>query len=162
MSSTIAKPLSESDIDKARQLVYQLPADKQDQVNQLFRDYSNLVMTILSHAEATTADEEDKVEIDRLRRILGFCPIEEQFFRTKDKVWNVRHHILNRNAKYFLDRDYSSMIKKDGNQAMIETLVDIVKSKFDEMSTSEQDFYWRHAIQLLLKVTEFMKITEAL
>ena len=54
------------------------------------------------------------------------------------------------------------MIKKDGNQAMLESLVEIVKNTYEDMSVAEQDKYWQKAAILLNCVAKFRKAMKAL
>jgi hypothetical protein len=134
-------------------------------VNTLLNDYRNAVLSIISMAKKQAEednDDEEIVEIDRIRRIMGAAPVEEVFIRSMDKVFGACDHICNKNAKYFLDKDYSKFIKKDQNQVLIETLVNLVKSKYITLTKKQQDAYWSKAGIMLKCVLEFMKASEKL
>lgn len=103
-------------------------------------------------------NENDVVELDRMKRIINLAPVEEMIIRAKDKVWNVREHIINKNTKFFLDRDYSAIIKKDHNQSVIEGIIHIIKNSFNRLSPNEQEFYWNKAIIMLNCVSRLKKI----
>jgi hypothetical protein len=99
-------------------------------------------------------------EIDHLLRIIAICPKEEMFIRSKDKIWFARNKILKKNADWFLQRDYKANIKKDHKQRMIETLVNIVKTKYDILSPEEKEMFWNEAIRMLQLVTKFRQLTK--
>lgn len=133
-----------------------------DKINKILNNYSNCLSKMIAFTLSVVkknGDEDEIIEIEHLKRIIALCPIEERIIRTKDKVWDSREHILNRNADYFLNRDYSNMIKNDQNQAMIETLIDSVKNNYNKLSKEEKEYYWNGTIKMLKYVIEFKKIT---
>jgi hypothetical protein len=109
-------------------------------------------------AKKQTNDETAIIELDRVRKLLSFLPVDEKFIRVMDKIWAVREHLFNKNAKYFLDKDYSHAIKRDAKQAMIETIIELVRDNFVKFSQAEQDAYWKKGMQLLQCVAMFKKI----
>lgn len=157
MSNKIAEPLSDNDVDKMMKRIANCNSSR---LTNIFIEYSDTLTGIISLALAqakASGDEDDIVEIERARRVIGFCPLEEKLLRTKDKIWNVREHIINKNTSFFLDRDYSGMIKKDGNKAFIEALMEIVKNNFTALNEKEQNQYWKKAKKLLRLVAEFKR-----
>ena len=149
------KPLNDDDVNNEMKLIEKM--DKKF-TNELFILFSNTLSSILSITlEKCSNDDSEYVEIIRLRRIINLVPVEEKFIRTKDKVWNVRKQILDKNEKYFIEKDYSKLIKKDHNQYFIETLTDIVKNRFDELNNAEKDLYWQKAAILLNCVGKYKK-----
>lgn len=104
-------------------------------------------------------DEDQLVEVDRLQRLINLAPSDVVFIRSKDKIWHARTHILNKNEKYFLDRDYSTSIKHDQKQVMIETLISIIQTKFRDLTNEEKDVYWDKACEILKIVCEYKKLT---
>jgi CII-binding regulator of phage lambda lysogenization HflD len=128
-----------------------------DVINEIYRTYANTLNTILTMVQKQATEEEELVEVDRVKRIINMLPIEERFMRTKDKVWAVQDHIFNKNIKYFLDKDYSHIIKRDSKQVMIETLVELVKNRAIDLQPNEMDFYWNKAVILLNCIGRFKK-----
>jgi hypothetical protein len=124
-------------------------------LNDVYRKYSNAVTSILTTAIKQTKDDSEIIELERLRRLTTLAPLEEMFIRSKDKIWSVREHIVKKNADYFIKKDYSKMIKKDHNQAFLENIIEIVRSKFLDLSPEEQEFYWIKANTLLKCVIIF-------
>lgn len=129
-----------------------------DVLNDLYNTQSQIFNSIVTMVKKQLTDEEDLVEVERLQRILNLAPVDEKFIRTKDKIWAVREHIINKNAKFFLDRDYSKQIKKDGNQVFLETLISLIKEQYNALSAKDQNFYWEKASQLLIQVCKYHKL----
>jgi predicted choloylglycine hydrolase len=148
------KPLTDADV---AQTIKRIADADANELNDIYNKYANAILSILTMGQKQTKDEDELVELDRLKRIINLTPSDERFIRTKDKVWAVREHIINKNAKFFIERDYSAAIKKDHNQGFIETLISIIKYKFTQLTKTEQDFYWKKAAILLNCVARFKK-----
>ena len=149
------RPLSVEDVIKEQQRLKD--ADPKE-LNDIFEKYSQALNSILVMAKSQTTDDLEIVELERIKRLINFTPKDEKFIRSKGKVWAVRDHILNKDAKYFLEKDYSTIIKKDHNQAMLETLVELIKEKFENMNDKEQNFYWQKAALLLNCVVRYKRL----
>jgi hypothetical protein len=150
-----AKPLSEADIEAQKKRLAE--ADPKE-LNEIFNTCSQVINSILVMVLKQTKDEEDIVEVERLKRVINLAPLDERFLRSKDKIWAAREHILNKNADWFLKRDYKGLIKKDHNQVLIETIVSLVKERYDSMSTEDREKYWQKAIMLLRNVGRYKKL----
>ncbi len=150
------KPLTQDEVDAT---VKKMAVVNPTVLNKIFQTYANTLNQLLVAAIKQTKDESELVEIERLKRIINFAPLEERFIRSKDKIWTVRDHIVNKNADFFLNKDYSSVIKKDSNQVILETLIEIIKDKFTTLSNVEKDFYWKKGATMLQCVIEFKQAT---
>jgi hypothetical protein len=151
-----ARPLTDDDIDKARKRLASISAAD---LNNIIDTYTNLMKGIVTLALKSTEDEEEIVELERMRRIINMLPKDELFLRSKDKIWAARDPIMSKNASWFLERDYSNMIKKDSKQVMIETIISIIRDKYEQLSNSEREMYWRKGIELLQIVAKYKKLT---
>ena len=155
------KPLSEKDVENN---LKRITKENADRVNKIFQLYSvelnKMISMALRQAKVDDDDYNDTeiVEIERLKRVINFCPIEERFMRTKDKIWASRDHIKSKNADFFLNRKYDALIKKDHNKYFIETLIDIIKDRFPQMDKDIQEFYWERGGMLLKYVIEYNDI----
>lgn len=150
-----AVPLNEEEVEAQKKRL--LEADPKI-LTDIFNVHSQVSNSILVMVLKQTEDEDEIVEIERLKRIFNLAPIEERFIRSKDKVWGAREHILNKNAKWFIDRDYKNLIKKDHNQVFIETIVSLVKDRYMSLSTEDQERYWEKALIILRNVARFKKL----
>jgi hypothetical protein len=151
-----ARPLSDDDIALARKRLASISAND---LNYIVDTYTQLIKGLLTLAIKTTEDEEEIVEIERLRRLVNMSPKDELFLRSKDKIWAAREPIMQKNAAWFIERDYSSLIKKDSKQVMIETLISIIRDKYENLSNDEREIYWRKAIEILQIVAKYKKLT---
>lgn len=154
MSEEKIIPLTDEDCNKLMQKIIKVDATE---MNDIFRTYSNTITAILTMVIKNAQDDEEIVEIERVKRIINFAPIEEKFIRSKDKIWAVRNHIINKNLKYFIEKDYSSVIKRDHNQAMLEAIIEIIKNGITKLSQEDLNFYWKKAAVMLKCVVRFKK-----
>lgn len=128
----------------------------------ILRGFQNAVQSLISFAaEIVGDDEESAADLDRTRRLISFCPPEEMFIRAKDKIWAVRDHILKKDLKYFIDRDYSNMIKRDQKQELLENIVMTVKDYAALMSTEKHEALWTKCKIILHWVAKYMREREA-
>lgn len=154
---TTFKPMTDDDVAELHRAAAKID---QDVLMKLFNDFSNTLISIIRMNITSISNVEDKMEIERIKRIVLLCPIEERFYRCKDKIWNVRDHIINKNAAFFLERDYSEAIKADQKQAMIENIVEIVKNNYSDRTEKEKAMIWQRTGELLKKVIEFNQLIE--
>lgn len=160
-NNKIAEPLSDEDVQILMRKISKIDPKV---LNPIFSNFSNVLNSIVAIALEQAKNDEDSDDIlalEQARRIINICPAEEKFLRIKDKIWNVRNHIINKDAKFFLDRDYSGMIKKDSNKAFIESLMEIVKGNFSDIPKEAQNMYWKKAQKMLRIVCEFKKAVKA-
>lgn len=150
-----AAPLSEEDVERQKKKLLEAdPKVLSDIFNTCAQVFNSLLVMVLKQ----TDDEDEIVEVERLKRVINLAPVEERFIRSKDKIWAAREHILNKNADWFLNRDYKNLIKKDHNQVLIETIVSLVKDRYNTLSKEDQDKYWEKAILLLRNVARYRKL----
>jgi hypothetical protein len=150
-----AKPMSDEEVANARKRLASLSVAD---LNSILDTYTRLTKGLLTMTLKNTKDEEEIVEIERLKRLVNMAPKEELFLRSKDKIWAARVPIMEKNAAWFINRDYGSLIKKDNKQVMIETLISIIRDMFESLSEEEKELYWRKAIELLQLVATYKKL----
>lgn len=131
------------------------------QLNEIYNTYKQTLNSMLAIAkeQAKMANEEDDIiTIEHICRVLNLAPVDEIFIRSKEKIWHHQDKIIHRDAKYFIEKNYSAMIKKDKNQAFLESLISIIKSKFLELTKEQQNVYWARSAALLNCVIRFKKL----
>ena len=74
--------------------------------------------------------------------------------RCKDKIWGAKEYIKTQNADYFLNRDYSELIKQDSNESVIINLVSIIKRGWNTLYPNEKEAIW-NKMKLMLKSVAF-------
>ena len=149
------KPLSEQDIEDIKRRLANVDPDK---INEIYTKCSQLINRLITMVMKQSLDEDEIVEIEHLKRVINLAPLEEIFIRSKDKIWNVREHIMNKNADYFIKKDYRTQIKKDHNQVFIETIVNNIKQRFAVLPADDQAKYWQIATELLRNVAVYKKL----
>lgn len=153
------KPMSDEDVLDVMSKLSSLDAKE---INEICDGYSKKIKGLVNYVKKSLnfkTDEDELIELDRIMRLINMCPKDELFIRSKDKIWHARYHLLNKDADWFLNRDYSSSIKKDHKQRMIETLIRMIQSKWKKMSENEQELYWQQAFEMLNLVAKFKKLT---
>jgi hypothetical protein len=150
-----AAPLTEDQVEAIRK---RLANADPTELNKIFNTQTQVINATLQMAIKQTDEEDEIVELEHVKRIINMAPADELFIRSKDKIWAVRKHILNKDATFFLNKDYKSLIKKDKNQSMIETLVSIIKERYVALSHEDQEQYWLKGIKLLQLVASYKKL----
>jgi hypothetical protein len=152
------KPLSEKDIIDQLNV---LKPNQQKEFDEICNGFCNILTRLIVMASKRTTDDADIVELDRLKRITSCMPSFDKFIRCQDKIYVAREKIRNRDVNFFLNKDYSGVIKKDHNQTMMETLIEALKTNFESFSNAEKALYWNKADELLAYVIRFKKLIGA-
>lgn len=147
------------DDDTLNNLQKRLATVNPTELNKIYSDYGGLINKLILLCLKQTKDESEKVELECIKRIVNLAPSDERFLRSKDKIWAVRSYILEKKEDYFLNKDYSHLIKKDRNQAMLETIMAIAKNGFKRLTPIEKDAYWTIGMDLLRLIAQFKKMT---
>jgi hypothetical protein len=149
-------PMSDADVNNIRKRLAMLD---EKELNYIIDTYSQVIKGVLTIAMKNTKDEDEIVELERLKRLINLAPKDELFIRSKDKVWAARKRVINRDINWFLNRDYSKLIKRDSKQVMIETLINIAKNSYLKLDSAEQEIYWQKGFKLLQIVAQYKKIS---
>lgn len=154
MEELKVKPLTSDDVNTIRQDLLKL-----DNVfmTKMTSEYYNCIRSIIVRLSSQVTDDDDLASLLQLQRIFNFAPADEIFIRTYEKVWAVKHHLIKRNAKYFLEKDYSFLVKKDGNENFIISLIEILRDQYEQMLPEEKSFYWKKGLQIVKYIATFKK-----
>lgn len=149
------RPMSQEEIDAEMK---RMTTVDPKELNDIFAKYSQAINGILVAARKQATDDSEIVELEQIKRIMNMAPNDLKFIRSKNKLWAVRKRIVNKDTKYFLEKDYSKTIKKDQNQEWLESIVEFVRDRFATMTDKEKEFYWSKAAALLNCVLRFKKL----
>ncbi len=152
------KPLDDDDVDVIVKKTLELNDSQIKQLNDIYKQFNDCISVLLSMSRKLVSNETELVELERVKRILKIPGDDEKFIRSKDKLWAVRNHIIDKNENYFLNKNYANIIKKDSKQAMIECVLNIVKSKFTSMNVAEKSLYWAKAAEMLKYVIKYKQL----
>lgn len=150
--------LTDDDLINMQKKLMTIDSKILENIYNTFKQAINGILNLAYEQAKSRKDTDDIVTIEQLKRVIGFAPADEVFLRCKEKIWGHRNQILEKNARYFIEKDYSALIKRDHNQIFMESLVTVVRTNFTELSEKQQDFYWKKAAQLLSIVAKFKKI----
>lgn len=67
---------------------------------------------------------------------------EEIIFRMKDKFWEYREPICNREDDFFKNNQFSKFIKEDENKKMMYSMINMFKSKYNTLTEDERNHIW--------------------
>jgi hypothetical protein len=102
----------------------------------------------------------DEPQVQALKSVMEFALEEDQQLmlnKCKEKIWAAKDQIRAKNSEYFLERDYSNLIKEDHNKSMIVTIVNLVKTGWTTLYDSEREVLWKNN-QLMLHATVLHEI----
>lgn len=150
--------MTDDDVDRIQGRVNKLSNKEIDEVNKLCTSFHQALVGLVTTARSFTKEDEELVEIDRIKRLLAILPQFEVFVRAQGRIWTFRNKIVDKDMDFFLGIDYSGAIKRDHKQRMIETIIEIVKEKFPKLPESERETFWQKVILLLNYTAKFRKV----
>ena len=159
MDNTTPKELTKKEIQEIQQ---KLAKVDQTELNKIFISYKQIItslITLVKEQAKQNNDEDDIVVLEQLARIVSLAPLDEIFIRSHDEIWDYKEQILTKDSDFFLNKNYSLVIKKDKNQQFLETLIAIIKTNFPILDKKEQNFYWVKVASLLNAVIKYKKLT---
>ena len=126
------KPMTDDDVLRVMSKLSHLSSKDLNEICDGYTNHIKNLITLGKRKLNPKTDEDELVEIEQLMRLISMLPKDEIFIRSKDKIWYARNHIINKNIDWFLKRDYSSNIKKDHKQRMIETLIRLIRNQWGD------------------------------
>ena len=106
--------------------------------------------------------EPNSIEIEWIQKKLALAREVDPLIvisRCKDKLWFYRKEIIGENEDFFLNQTFSEFIKEDENKTFMNTLMSMMKKKFNERSEEEKKEIWKLLKSLLKRIIEFKKLT---
>ncbi len=100
---------------------------------------------ILAILRFLQSKEPDSPDIHALNTIIKECVAESKTLmldRCKDKIWGAREFLQHEDEDYFIKRDYGNLIKRDHNENMITSLVNIIKDGWQTLYDEEKGGIW--------------------
>jgi hypothetical protein len=77
----------------------------------------------------------------------------------KDKLWLYREQIINEDSDFFLKQNFSTDKAGDSKDFM-QSMIKLVKNKFQELSNSEKKVIWNLTKKMLTCVIKYKKIID--
>lgn len=128
-----------------------------DEIEVITRVFNSRILNIINFCKQSNPDSPEFTTLDNLVRASELADPTTLIVKCKDKMWTSREYIQTRNERYFLDRDYNDLIKKDANQELIQSLVNLIKSGWKTLDVEEKDVIWQKTRTMLKAVIYFTK-----
>ena len=130
-------------------------------LNSIFDKYSKTLTELIKNVSDEIKNEEEKSHLEQIKRIIRLCPQEERLIKTKDTLWELRNYILTRDHIGLKNVDPNKFINKDNTEAdkeFILSIIDIIKSRYDEIKEERKNNYWITLTILLQCIIEYRQI----
>lgn len=127
----------------------------QKEISEAVQGFHSGISKIFKIIDAKTPGN---LEIDRLKRLVRIARDEDPLNiinKCKDKLWDSRERILERDQKFFMNNTFGQYIKKDENQMFIESMINLIQTNVDNLSAKEKDYIWKIIQGLLDQVTVY-------
>jgi hypothetical protein len=129
--------------------------DKEQKISLIIHGFHSQIAKLLKIIDSKLPNN---IEVDRLKRLVRIARDEEPLLiinKCKDKIWDSRKQIRERDKEYFLNKEYDEYIKKDKNQLFIEGLIGLFKQSHELLNEKELGVIWKINNQLLDNVCEY-------
>lgn len=140
--------------------IYNIMENKLDaKMGKVLDEFHKCIFKILKCVDDKLSNN---IEVDRLKRLVRIARDESPFEiidRCKNKIWDSREHIINKNEEYFLKNSFDKYIKKDENQMFIQSLVQLFRDNHDQLTAQEKNYIWGLNLKMLNCVTEYKILT---
>jgi hypothetical protein len=133
--------------------------DSIDEINKIITEFHSTIFRILKICKKI---EPNNIELESLHNKLSLVRDIDPLLiitRCKDKVWMYREYILNENEDFFLNNKFSEFVKEDENKSFMYSLINLIKMRYKEMSSSEKKIIWQLIKDLLKSITAYKKVT---
>ncbi len=151
-------PLSDEDIAKCRLRSKGVPdAVKEKIFVAVYKDLQGLLKLASQHISAQReVNVRAKSDIEHIGRLLKLIQNDEIFYRLYPKIWAHRQQIMEKNGKFFVDHDYSKLVKEDGKKGMILNIIGIIKHEYNFLTETDRESLWQYMTQILHNVATFL------
>lgn len=131
------------------------------EINEITSEFHSVIFKLLKICQKL---EPNNINLQWLRKQLSLArDIDPLLIINKcaDKIWTHREQIIDENEDFFLHNQYGQYIKNvkdNGNKSFISELVNLVKSKYQELSVTERKVLWTLTKNLLTLVAKYKKV----
>lgn len=129
--------------------------DLTDEVTTIVANFHGIIFKILKIMRKI---EPNVLELESLQKKLGIARDLDPLLiinRCKDKIWMFRESIINEDADFFMKNKFSEFVKNDENKPFMYTMINLIKTKWMEITAFEQKEIWRMIKELLRHIIEY-------
>lgn len=102
------------------------------------------------------------IELEWMRKQLSLARSIDPLLiinKCSNKIWAYREQIIEENEVFFLHNKYSTYIKNDENKSFINEFINLLKTKFVQISTAEKKMLWSLMQSMLTAIVKYKKAT---
>ena len=133
---------------------------KQKQLSDILQKFNSKISKLMKIARNFT-DEDPNIEwVSRIIKIIRNENPPMILERCIDKFWDNKDHIISRDVEFFKTCSTDKYVKNDNNKQWIDGLINVVRTKFFELSSSEQNIIWECMNEMLKCIIEYRLIKE--
>jgi hypothetical protein len=130
-----------------------------DEMKLILRKFHNALFDLINVAESIDPKNTHvtwvKQQIDIFRKI----DRENIIRRLKDKMWDYREQIMNKDLDFFKQNQFSKFIKNDDNRQFMYSIINMLKKKIETLEPEAIEVIWDIILQLLMSCIEYKKLT---
>jgi hypothetical protein len=129
----------------------------------IFDKYSKTLIELIKNVSDDVKSEEEKTHLDQIKRLIRLCPQEERLIKTKDTIWDLKNYILKKDHLGLKKLDATQYMNKDNTdeeKQFIISIIDIIKSRYDDLEENKKNIYWSLLTKLLQYVIEYRQLVK--
>lgn len=129
----------------------------------IFDKYSKSLTELIKNVSDDVKSEDEKTHLDQIKRLIRLCPQEERLIKTKDTIWDLKNYILTRDHVGLKNLDATNYMNKDNTdeeKQFILSIIDIIKSRYDDLEENKKNNYWTLLTLLLQYVIEYRQLVK--
>jgi len=129
----------------------------------IFDKYSKSLTELIKNVSDDVKSEDEKTHLDQIKRLIRLCPQEERLIKTKDTIWDLKNYILTRDHVGLKNLDATNYMNKDNTdeeKQFILSIIDIIKSRYDDLEENKKNNYWTILTLLLQYVIEYRQLVK--
>lgn len=135
--------------------------NKDDIINDIITEFHSTIFKILKVCRKI---EPNNIDLEWLQSKLSLArDIDPLLIINKcaDKIWAHREYIITENSDFFLKNQYTEFIKNDENKSFLQSLVNLIKNKYTEISEQERKALWTLVKSMLGSIVKYKKATNS-
>jgi hypothetical protein len=139
-----------------------MSSDK-SKIKVIFDKYSKTLTELIKNVSEDVKSEDEKTHLDHIKRLMRLCPQEERLIKTKDTIWDLKNYILTRDHVGLKNLDAAPYMNKDNTdeeKQFILSIIDIIKSRYDDLEENKKNNYWTLLTLLLQYVIEYRQLVK--
>ena len=135
-------------------------SNKQKQLSDILQRFNSDISKLLKIARAFSDDDPNVEWVARIIKIIRNENPPMILERCIDKFWDNKDFIIKRDTEFFKTCSLDKYVKKDKNKVWIDGLINLVRTKYFEISEKEQNYIWERMNELLKCVIEYKLVKE--